>query len=576
MNGRSVLRTLLETRQSLACLRSMIPAVRSTRAPLLGVLGVALPVAVAAAIAIARHPTVVTGGDTAFVEEAVVQAEHGRQLLGSVDRFGVAHLGPAHYYLLAPVYWLLGNSAYALAVGSLVLVGLASVAVVALAWRRGGLALALGGALLVLLYLHSIGAERLRDPWGPWAIMVPTLLFMVLAAAFASGSTAALPAALVVGSFIAQTHISTPPTIAAVLLLAWAIRRLMAGRGTAWPAPPDRTRHRILMGCLWALVVLAWLPPAVQQVTGHPGNLTLLARFLLHPHGGFDGTGYPPTPETGQSLHDAFSGLGLEFTVFPAGHSAALIYQVHSFGVGPSDRVRFLLVGAYEVLAIVLVVLAARRGDRFALTLGAATLLGMATAVLSFLRIVGPFLDYLVAWTTALPVALWLGWAALAAGALGDARGAWGRRAAPLIAGGLALGVAAASLAETVVLARLPSLAAIATPQGPDPILAPAAALVRDDLARSPGEAALLRIGDTSTWPVAAAVGNQLLRHDRRVAVAGAWLDMFGDVYRPTGDERVEYTFVVAGDEGSVSGKPGEQRLGNAGDVAIYRRSLPG
>ncbi len=145
-----------------------------------------------------------------------------------------------------------------------------------------------------------------------------------------------------------------------------------------------------------------------------------------------------------------------------------------------------------------------------------------------------------------------------------------------MIAGGLALGMAVASVAETVVLARLPSLAAIATPQGADPTLAPAAALVRDDLAQSPGEAALLRIGDTSTWPVAAAVGNQLLRHDRRVAVAGAWVDMFGDVYRPTGDERVEYTFVVSGYEAAVAGRPGERLLGSAGDVAIYRRSLPG
>ncbi len=99
------------------------------------------------------------------------------------------------------------------------------------------------------------------------------------------------------GSFIAQTHISTPPTLAAVLLLAWAVRRLMAGRGTAWPAPRDPTRHRILGGGSWALVVLSWLPPVVQQLTGHPGNLTRVARFLLHPHGGFDGTGYPATPE---------------------------------------------------------------------------------------------------------------------------------------------------------------------------------------------------------------------------------------------------------------------------------------
>jgi hypothetical protein len=555
--------------------RAWVAGLRGVRAPLLGILAVALPVGVAVAMAVARHPTLVLGGDFAFVEQAVVDAEHGRQLLGSVDRFGVAHLGPAHYYLLAPVYWLLGNRSYGLAVGSLMLVGLASVAVVAVAARRGGLALALSAALLLILYLHAIGDERLRDPWGPWAIMIPAVLFMVLAAAYAAGSTPALLGALLTGSFIAQTHISTPPTLAAVIVVAWLVRRL-GGRGEAWPRPRDRGRRVLLLAGLGGLLALAWLPPLIEQVTGHPGNLTLLYRFLRHPHGGFDGTGFPDSIQpAGQDLAHAVSGLGLEFSIFPTGRPAALLGEVSSPGVFP-DGGRLLLVLLYAVLAVVLVVLARRRGDRFALTLGAAALTAMATAVLSFTHVAGPFFDYLIAWTTALPVVVLLGWAALLGGRLREPSAPASRRVARLLVTALAVVVAAASGAETAALAGLPSMEAVATPQGANPALAPAAELVRTDLAARPGRVPLLRVADPEAWPVVAAVGNQLLRHHQPVAVAGAWLYMFGDAYRPTGAERLEYAFVTAAHEAALAPGRSGQRLGRAGGVVIYRRTLGG
>jgi len=547
---------------------------RRAPAPLLGGLAVVLPFAVAAAIAIAQHPGVVVGGDIAFVEQAVADAEHARQLLGSVDRFGVAHLGPAHYYLLAPVYWILGSQAYALAVGSLALAGAAAAAIVVVCARRGGPGFALAAALLVILYLHAAGAEHPREPWGPWAILVPMVLFVVLAAAWAAGSAPALLGALLTGSFIAQTHISTPPTLAAVLLVAWLVRRFGGASDFAWPSPRSRRRHHLLLGALAVLLVLCWVPPLVEQVTGHPGNLTLLYRFLRHPHGGFDGTGFAPTVQPdGQSLGDSISGLGMELSVFPFGRPRALVLQVRDPLVF-SDTGRVVLVALYATLATALAVIARLRHDRFALALGVASVVSMATAVASFTHIVGPFFDYLITWTTALPVAVWIGWASLVSGWLrseGRRAARWTRPAAAAALAGLAV---AASGAETVALARLPSLAAIATPRGANPTFAPAAALVRADLARAPGRA-LLRIVDLDTWPVVAAVGNQLQRHDEPVAVAGAWIYMFGDAYRPTGAERIEYSFTDAARE-PASGPPSGRRLGRVGDVAVYRRELAG
>jgi hypothetical protein len=542
--------------------------------PLAAVIAALVPAVVAALVIVAQHPTVVLGGDFAFIEQSVVDAEHGRQLLGAFDRFGFAHLGPAHYYLLAPVYWALGNPSYALAVGSLMLAGLAGAAVVAVGARRGGAGVALPTALLVILYLHSVGEERLRDPWGPWAITVPTLLLLSLVAAFAAGSTPALLGALLTATFIAQTHISTPPTLAAILVVAAVLRRLTRGRGPAWPSPAGRRRHALLVAGLCVLLAAAWVPPVVQQVTGHPGNLTLVYRYFRHPHGGFDGTGFPPTIRpASQSLADAVSGLGLELSVFPTGRPSALLNGVHTPAVLP-EAGRFLLVAGYASLAILLAVVAWRRQDRFALTLGLATLTAMATAVVSSTHIAGEFYDYLIAWTTALPVALWLGWAALAAGWVREWRGGSAGRLRPLLAGTLAALVAAAGGAETAALAGLPPLSAMATPQGPDPTLAPAAALVRGDLARSGSPPALLRIADPDTWPLVAAVGDQLRRHRQPVAVAGAWVSMFGAAYRPTGAERVEYTFADAAT--TAAPPPGDERLGRVGDVVVDRRSLAG
>lgn len=541
-------------------------------APLLAVLAVLLPVAVAAGVTVARRPALVLGGDFAFVEQAVDAAEHGRQLLGSFDRFGFAHLGPAHYYLLAPVSWILGNRAYGLAVGSLVLAGASAAAVVAVAARRGGAGLALLSALLMIVDLHAIGDGRVWEPWGPWAILVPTVLFLVLAAAFATGSTPALLGALLVGTFIAQTHISTPPTLAAVLLAAALVRRLAPDREPSRPATGNRRRRLLLLGGLGILLLAAWTPTVVQQLTGHPGNLTLVYRFFRHPHGGFDGTGFPPTIHpAAQGLRTAVSGLGLELSVFPAGRPEALLREVGSPGVLPG-AVRLGLVVGCGTLSALLAVLAWRRRDRFALTLGLATLTAMAAGVVSGTHVAGPFYDYLIAWMTALPVGLWLGWAALAAGWVRERRGRLAETARALLAGVLAMLVTAAAGAETVALAGQSSLVAAATPQGADPTLEPAVTLVRGDLARRPAGGALLRIVSPDTWPVAAAVANQLRRHHQPVAVAGAWVLMFGDLYRPTGAERVEYSFADA--SGPAGGPPGEERLGQVGRVSIGRRAL--
>src|SRR4029077_1912256 len=89
-------------------------------------------------------------------------------------------------------------------------------------------------------------------------------------------------------------HRPPPPPPAALLPAPWLARRF-GGARDASPGAHAGRRELLVLGALGALLALAWVPPLIEQVTDHPGNLTLLYRFLRHPHGGFDGTGFPPT-----------------------------------------------------------------------------------------------------------------------------------------------------------------------------------------------------------------------------------------------------------------------------------------
>ena len=68
---------------------------------------------------------------------------------------------------------------------------------------------------------------------------------------------------------------------------------------------------------------VAWVPPLVQQVTHHPGNMTLLVRFARQGAGG-----YP--------LRTAVAAVGAALTVLPAGGRWVLHPNVQTdLGVGP-------------------------------------------------------------------------------------------------------------------------------------------------------------------------------------------------------------------------------------------------
>ncbi len=133
------------------------------------------------------------------------------------------------------------------------------------AWRTNVMACAAVGLLVVdLLWLTP---PLFADP--PWnALFGVFLLVAVIALAWvvAIGSLGWWPALVVVGSAAVQSHMFFVMTATALTIGAPVLGVVRRG----WP-----TRSRWLVGGLLA-GVFCWVAPVVQEMTGHPGNLTLL------------------------------------------------------------------------------------------------------------------------------------------------------------------------------------------------------------------------------------------------------------------------------------------------------------
>jgi hypothetical protein len=518
---------------------------------LLAVAAVALPCALAAAALAAAHPDVVVGDDRGLAELALMRAVHHAQLVGPYSRFGWHHPGPSWFYLLGVPYLLTGQATYAMYLGTLLLQAGAAVWIVLAVRRHGGAALALAAALALLLYLRALGPQLVRFAWNPLATMLPMALLLVLAALGAAGSLSALCGALVVGSFLVQTHVSTAPVVLAVI--AVALVAYLARTGLPWRHLPASGRARVLAVVGLAAAVLMWVPPLLDQITGHPGNLTELVAF-------FRCGCNPPHP-----LREGLSAAGQMLAGLVHGN-----LPVVAALDGVMSRRRWLALAGFTAAAAVLCLAGRRRGDRFAEAVGGLLVVALAVAVVSFTRIAGPVEGYLVIWVTALGVVLAIGWASLLVGMLPVLGRRLGARPRAVAAATLGLPLAAAlgalSLTGTQRLLDLPSPAAepgdlqVGYPQ--------AWRLTENAMLTMQPRPVLVRIAAHDLWGTAAALTVQLVKHGWPVHVTDDWVFYFGPEYRSSGHEPVE---LVLADPAGAGGLAGE-RLGQAGGAVLILR----
>lgn len=527
-----------------------------------------------AALALDREQPYFPFGDQAILALSVDAIGEHEVLLGAYSRFGWYHPGPMATYLLAGVYDLMGGSTRALAVGTLVVGGLASAAAVWLVLRRAGALAALWTVVVLALTVRTLGGGFLFDSWNPFLPVLPLLAGVLLCWTAVRGDAWGLPLAVVPMSLAVQAHIGYLPVVGAVAavlvagLVLRAIRRVRRRRHPA--AAEDRPQRRALRWVVagiaaLGLLALLWTPPVVQERTGTPGNLSALAEYLT------DGA-----PEETAGIGTGLRSIADEFGRLPA--------YLTGNGVPPqpllpeSWPVPAMAVGLVLFLAAVVNAVVRRRAD--ALWLGAMTTAVAAAAVAAVARIDGLPFPYLARWTVVVGI---LAWTTIGMSFLPDVQVLARRRMGPRRAG-LVTGVPLGAMAVAAVLVTGVGTAAADPPMtdvtGQLGRLEDAVLGDLDQRGLRDGEDdPVVRVDFAGTtrpdelvgtfWPGTGLV-LELARDGVDVQVSSFWRTPFGARYTDRADDAGYVVTLAYSDGTSPPPEPWQQVLAVEGELAVY------
>lgn len=360
------------------------------------------PLAVSAVSLMVGHRHYPSFGDAAMTE--LLTRDVGRRWLelGPFSRDGWYHPGPALYYALAGPYRLLGSAAAAMDVGALLINGVAVAGMGLIARRRGGPALALLTLVGCALLVRSLGTDPTRVPWNPWITVLPYGLLVFLTVALACGDRWALPLAVGVASFEAQTHVGYVPLALPLVVV-----------GAAWlvaATPRGDRRRRLAVPSLVALAVGAvmWLPVVTQQLTNESGNLGRIADWFRT--GG-------PRHDAAHTLVTGWRVVSLQYV--PPPEWVAGLRPVTTTTAEPLAMYRQLAPGLLVLVAVAAVVLWRQRPPA-ARPLVVVWLVASLVGIVATARTLGPVFFYRLGWSWVLGmvggvIAAWAGWRALAA-----------------------------------------------------------------------------------------------------------------------------------------------------------------
>ena len=207
----------------------------------------ALPFVVALVTLATTHWTPVL--DLAMTEFRVrdVFGRHS-PLIGLPGRIGTfpqqgSHPGPLSFYLLAPVYRLLGSTAYSMLVGTAVINLGAAWTAVWVASRRGGRRLIVGVGAVLMVGMAWLGASVLTQPWNPYLPLVSFVVVLLCTWGVLDGDDVLLAPLVFFASLCAQTHVPYLALCVALCALAFGsvALRWLRDRGI------DRTSRRSVL-----------------------------------------------------------------------------------------------------------------------------------------------------------------------------------------------------------------------------------------------------------------------------------------------------------------------------------------
>jgi hypothetical protein len=520
-------------------------------------------------------------GDVAVLESTIRDTLGGHQLLGPYSHFGWFHPGPAYFFVMAPVYWVFGESARAMFLGAFLVNAVCALAiVVVIRWRAGEWA-ARWGALVVagLLFFTQTSVLVLYNPWNPAVLALPFLLVMVLAAAAATGSTLSLVWAGLVGSFVIQSELGTAPAVLAVLVVGAALWGWAQWRRAQWrkraasqSSAPQRprwarhSRHLVALTGSAVLVVLLWVPPLIQQTTRTPGNVGRIVSFFEHPPSAQQAGGGHTRGQAVRGVAEYAATLPLKADPFPccgpnqfAGPNSAYTGRLVIFGGG-------VLVG------VGVAVIGWRRRHQLAMALGAISVVASGAAVVSATQVVGPLYEHLLWWTTALLVPAWIGVGLLVLDFVGKRQGGplskpVGRRITSVV---LAVGCAVPCLALAWSLFRDPPIG-----YGDDPGRQIAARLVEQPVRAMHVRDLRVQEADPDQFGLAASVVVELQKAGVAVHLEPPASTSYGPQEQVRGPDQA--LLVVSGphDPAPAVSTAGATHLGTVEDMQLWLRPLP-
>ncbi|MDF2731414.1 MAG: hypothetical protein K0S92_39 [Desertimonas sp.] len=356
-------------------------------------------------------------------------------LIGLPGRIGEypdqgSHPGPLSFYLLAPLYRLLGSTSWALEAATVAIHLTAIAAALWIGQRRAGWRGVLGVAALLAVAIRGYGQVLLTQPWNPYLPLLAWIVVLLATWSALCGDSLMLVPLVVAGSWCAQTHV--PYLVPCAVLTIGSLAYATWARGHGRFLGRRRWLDRNVVAAV-AIGIVLWVPPLVDQLTNEPGNIaTLLDHF-----------GDPSEPVLGVS-----QGIRLALRHFDAWAGfAGFTGDLEGAGRFVSSASAWrgaLMIGVWLASAIA----TWRHGPaalrRLHVVIGTAFVLG----VLSMTRIFGLPWYYLTLWA-------W-GTTTLALGAVAWTALAWGRRRDPLGTPAVALPiVSAVVLAVTTVVSAL-------------------------------------------------------------------------------------------------------------------------
>jgi hypothetical protein len=372
--------------------------------------------------------------DLAMTEFRVRDAFGGdTPLIGLPGRIGEypnqgSHPGPLSFYLLSPLYRLLGSTSWALEAATVAIHVAAIATALSIGQRRAGWRGVLGIAALLAVAISGYGQLLLTQPWNPYLPVLVWLVVLLGTWSVLCGDSLMLVPLVVAASLCAQTHVPylvpcAVLTIGSLVVASWQGWRSSGNGGRRF----DRN-----VGIAVAVGVALWVPPIVDQLTNDPGNVdTLLDHF-----------GDPSEPVLGVTEGIRLALRHLDVWTGFAGFTGDL--EGAGRFVSPAEAWRGgVMLGVWLVAAI-----AARRYGpppqrRLHVVVGAALLLGLVTMI----RIFGLPWYYLTlwAWGTATLVAGAVIWTALSWWRTVDRRGI-ATVALPLLSAGVVVVTTLASV----------------------------------------------------------------------------------------------------------------------------------